>query len=147
MIAFVIGAYYSAELTRNKGYNFGNELQQIQGELKKSQDGFNSQVIIWNEGDISKEELLKYVNDHILKLKELNLKYDTLSIPESFVSSVELFKLSTEFQIQSDEQFIMWLETNEEEYKIRSDNLLQDSFEYEIAALEKYNVAKSGIEP
>ncbi len=147
LIALVVGSYYSADLTRNKGFTFGNELQQIQEELKNSQDDFNSQVIIWREGDITKDEMLNYGHNHIIKLEELVLRYDFLSIPESFVPSVELFKLSTETQIQSDKQFMMWLETNEEQYKIRADNLLQDSFEYEMAALEKFNEAKRGIEP
>ncbi len=147
VIASIISYYYSVDITRNKGFEFGNQLQQIQADLKKSQENFNSKVIIWQEGDISKEELLEYGNKHILDLEAILQRYDTLSIPESFETSVELFELSTESQKQSDMQFLKWLETNEEEYKIRSNSLLQESFEYELAALEKFNAAKQGREP
>ena len=81
------------------------------------------------------------------KMEKLILRYDLLTPPDSFATSVELFKLSTHSQIESDKSLIEWVKTGDENAKIRSDDLFQESFEYEMAALTKFNGAKAGIDP
>ena len=147
IIISVIGVFYSAEQTRNKGFSFGNYLQGIQEELKKLQTDFQIEIKILEEGDSTTSEFLEFSEKHILNMEELVLKYDTLKPPEAFTSSVELFRLSTQSQLESDKEMIQWIETEDEGAKIRSDSLLQEAFEYELAALEKYNAAKAGIDP
>jgi hypothetical protein len=77
-------------------------------------------------------------------MREILSKYDTLSPPEPFVKTVELFKISTQKQIESDEFLIEWIKTNDTSNKVRSDLLLQESFEDEMAALASFTKAKSG---
>ena len=69
-------------------------------------------------------------------------KYDKLLPPDSFVSSVKLFKMSTNSQLESDKHLIKWIEYGDEAEKIRSEELLQQSFEYEMAALSLFEEAK-----
>lgn len=147
LISIVIGFSYSAEQTRIKGFNFGNNLQVIQEELKKIETDFQSEIIVFQEGDTSMEEFLAYSDIHISKLEELILKYDNLEVPNSFIPSVDLFKLSSQSQLEADKEIIQWIKTKDLGAKIRSDSLLQDAFEYELAALSKFNAAKAGIEP
>ncbi|HSG74455.1 MAG TPA: hypothetical protein VLA01_04600 [Nitrosopumilaceae archaeon] len=147
MISLVIGFYYSADQTKIKGFNFGNNLQAIQEELKVIETDFQSEITIFQEGDSSTEEFLDFSNSHISKIEELILRYDDLEPPNAFVSSVELFKLSTESQLQADKEIIEWIKNDDENAKIRSDSLMQEAFEYELAALAKFNAAKAGIEP
>jgi hypothetical protein len=147
IIGIVIVNFYSADQTKILGYNFGNELKNIQDELKVLQTDFNSKYILLNEEIISKEEFLEYSEIHFKKMENLILKYEELSPPKSFVASVELFKLSTMSQLDSDKQITEWIKTGEDSAKTRSDLLIQESFEYELAALEKFNEAKAGINP
>ena len=147
VIIVVIGFFYSAEQTRNKGFSFGNNLQNIQEDLKKLQTNFQADMSILEEGEITSEEFLEFSKKHISKMEELVLRYDVLESPEAFVPSVELFKLSSQSQLDSDMEMIIWITTGDEGAKIRSDALIKDAFEYELAALEKYNAAKSGIDP
>ena len=70
-------------------------------------------------------------------------KYDTLQIPDTFSGAVKIFKLSTESQLESDEHLINWIEFGDESEKIRSNEILQQSFEYELAGLTSYNNAKN----
>ena len=107
ILIIVIGYYYSVDQAKVRGFTFGNELQQIQEELKKLQTGFDSEITMLKEGDISKEKFLQYSKQHITQMEELYSRYDKLTVPASFISSVELFKLSTEMQIQSDNEFIL----------------------------------------
>ncbi|MDO8640343.1 MAG: hypothetical protein Q7R33_02265 [Nitrosarchaeum sp.] len=136
---------YSVDQTRQKGLQFGNELQQIQEEVKQLQTEFNSKVIQWKEGDLSQQELSEYSKTHIEKLQNVILKYDNLIPPKQFAPSVELFKLSTQAQLDSDKEFIEWVKTSDNSHNIRSDSLLQESFEYEMMALGEFNAAKSGL--
>jgi len=147
ILVAIISYNYSADQTKIKGFNFGNELQQIQDEVKKLQNDFESKTIQWQEGDLTKEQLLGFSQKNVLELETLLPKYDELTSPESFIASVDLFKLSTETQIESNRQYIKWIETGDESFKIHSDSLFQESFEYEIAALGKYKAAQQGITP
>jgi len=147
VIGFVIAYYYSAEQTRIKGFTFGNNLQRIQEDLKKIQTDFQSEITVWEDGDISKDEFLEYSDAHISKMEELVSRYDILDPPEVFSSSVELFKLSTQSQLESDKEIIRWIQSGDMDAKIRSDSLMEESFGYEMAALAKFNAVKAGIDP
>jgi hypothetical protein len=147
VIGLVIGYYYSADQTRIKGFTFGNNLQRIQEDLKKIQIDFQSEITVWEDGDISKDEFLEYSDAHISKMEELVSRYDILDPPEVFSSSVELFKLSTQSQLESDKEIIRWIQSGDIDAKIRSDSLMEESFGYEMAALAKFNAVKAGIDP
>lgn len=145
IIGAIAGYNYSVDQTKQKGLRFGNELQQIQEEVKQLQTEFNSKIIQWKEGDLSQQELSEYSKTHVEKLQNVILKYDDLIPPKQFAPSVELFKLSTQTQLDSDKEFIEWIKTNDDSHKIRSDSLIQESFEYEMTALGEFNAAKVGL--
>lgn len=146
--ALIIGAVvwysYSAEQTRQKGFDFGNELSQIQEDVKRLQIDFNSKITQWDEGDLNTQELLEHANSHFEELADVIERYDRLTPPTQFSASVELFKLSTDSQMQSDRNYIEWIKSGQESDKIRSDSLLQESFDFEMLALGEFNKAKLG---
>ena len=143
LIGITIFYFYSAEQGKIRGYNFGNDLQIIQEELKNEQLSFYSNVRMWEENSITKNEILKLSEIHIKNMNGIISKYDTLQIPDTFSGAVKIFKLSTESQLESDEHLINWIEFGDEDEKIRSNEILQQSFEYELAGLASYNNAKS----
>ena len=145
IIGAIAGYNYSVDQTKQKGFRFGNELQQIQEDVKQAQTEFNSKVIQWKEGDLSQQGLSEYSKTHVEKLQNVISKYDDLIPPKQFAPSVELFKLSTQTQLDSDKEFIEWIKTNDTSHKIRSDSLIQESFEYEMTALGEFNAAKAGL--
>ena len=141
-----IAAYnYSVDQTKQKGLQFGVELEQIQQEVKDLQIKFYSEKTKWEEGDITKEELLEFYNVHLNEFNEIISKYDELNSPELFESSVELLKLSSETQLSSDSEYIKWIETGDESAKVRSDTQFQESVEYELQGLVEFYSAKTGI--
>lgn len=143
LIGITIFYFYSAEQGKIRGYNFGNDLQIIQEELKNEQSSFYSNVRMWEENSITKSEILKLSETHIKNMNGIISKYDTLQIPDTFSGAVKLFKLSTESQLESDVHLINWIEFGDESEKIRSNEILQQSFEYELAGLTSYNSAKN----
>ena len=58
LIIATIYYFYSAEQAQIRGYNFGNELQSIQDNLKSEQGDFYSKISMWKDGSISKEQFL-----------------------------------------------------------------------------------------
>jgi len=141
----IIGYNYSVDQTKQKGFQFGVELAQIQDDVAKLQTKFYSEKNKWSEGDITKEDLLKYYDKHIAEFKEIISRYDKLTPPKLFKSSVELFKLSSQTQLESDEEYIKWITTGDESAKIRSDAQIQEAYEYENLGLLEFQSAKSGI--
>lgn len=137
---------YSADQAKIRGFNFGNDLQAIQDEVKQIQTEFYSKKSSFDEKSITKEEFLEFANTHILKMDEVAAKYDELAPPDSFSSAVKLFKMSTEKQLESDRFLIEWIKTDDISNKVRSDLLLQESFESELAGLASFNEAKTGLD-
>ena len=133
---------YVMEQNRQQGFVFGNELQQIQQDVKNLQNDFYADITVWEEGQISKAELQDRLQLHIYQFKEIMPRYDSLEPPDSFVGAVELFRLSSQAQLESDEQYILWITANDEAAKMRSDLQLKESFDLEMAALGEYNIAK-----
>jgi len=147
IIIGIIGYNYSAEQTRQKGFQFGNELEQIQTDVKELQTQFYSKKTQWEEGAITKDELFQHYEKHVEKFEEIISLYDKLLPPESFQSAVDLLKLSSQTQLDSDVQYIEWMETGEDHYKVRSDSQYQEALEYEMSGLVEYYSAKTGIQP
>lgn len=142
IVGLAIFYTYTADQAKIRGFTFGNNLQMIQDDLKQLQTEFEAKVSMLKENSITKEEFLEYSENHFAKMEELILRYDKLSTPDAFVTSVDLFKLSTETQLESDRHLVQWIKTGDESEKVRSDALIQESFEYEMAALASYNNAK-----
>jgi len=115
--------------------------------LKSEQSDFYSKVSMWKEESISKDQILEYADIHILKMGNIIAKYSNLQMPDAFSGSVKLFKLSTETQLESDQYLISWIKNDDESEKIRADELLQASFEYEMAALSSFEKAKNNPNP
>ena len=145
IIGAIVAYNYSVDQTKQKGLQFGVELEQIQEEVKDLQNKFYSEKTKWEEGDITKEELFEFYDTHLNEFNEIISKYDDLNSPELFESSVELLKLSSETQLSSDSEYIKWIETGDESAKVRSDSQFQESVEYELQGLVEFYSAKTGI--
>ena len=145
IVGAVVAYNYSVDQTKQKGLQFGAQLEQIQEKVKNIQDKFYSEKTKWEEGDISKEELLSYYDEHMANFEEVITKYDDLNPPELFESSVELLKLSSQTQLESDAQFIEWIKTGDESAKVRSDAQIQESLNYEMYGLVEFYSAKTGV--
>ncbi len=145
IVAAVIAYNYSADQTRQKGLQFGIELEMIQEDVRQLQSAFYSEKVKWEEGDITREQLLEFYDVHVADFLALISEYDGLDPPELFSSSVELLKLSSETQLESDRQFIEWIRTGDESARIRSDARLQESLEYELHGLVEFYSAKTGV--
>ena len=147
IIIGIIVYNYSAEQTRQKGFVFGVELEKIQDDVKELQTQFYSKKTQWEEGSISKDELFQFYEKHVKEFEKIIARYDNLGAPESFQSAVDLLKLSSESQLEGDKQFIEWIRTGDDSYKVRSDTQIQQSLEYEMTGLVEYYSAKTGIDP
>ena len=138
---------YSNDQAKIKGQMFGNELKQIQDNVKKNTHLYDSNISLFKEGNLDREKFLEYAEKHKDEMSKIILLYDSLQIPNGFQTAVELFKLSSETQLESDIQMMEWVKTGNDAAHIRSDVLLQESFDYEMAALSEYKLAQGPINP
>jgi len=146
-ISIVVGFDYFSEQTRIKGFQFGNELQQIQEDLETLQMEFIANEQSFKEKNITKEEFSEFSSGHFEKMNELILRYDSLNPPSTFETSVELLKLSTETQLESEKLIVSWVETGNEDDIIRANEINQQALEFEFAGIASFNEAKSGSNP
>ncbi len=142
IIGVVIVLNYNLDQAKISGQRFGDNLAQIQSNLKDETTNYDSKVTQYQKGGITKDDILQISDKHLAALNGILSKYNTLKPPEPFVSSLELFKLSTQSQIESDKLLKEWIQTRDNSTKIRSDQLLGRAFEYETRALDSFNKAK-----
>jgi len=147
IVAMSIFFVYSSDQAKMRGEAFGKALEFIQEDLRKLTHSFDSKVSMFKQGNIGKDMFLEFAEKHEREMEKIILRYDNLQIPQTFVSSVELFKLSSETQLESDKHMMEWIMTGDETARIRSDSLLQQSFEYEMAALSKFKLAQGQTNP
>lgn len=144
VIGLVIAVNYYTDQAKISGQRFGNNLEQIQSDLKKLVFDYESKLTMWEEGDLTKQEILEISDKYHIELEKIVSRYNELTPPTSFVPSLELFKHSAESQLESDKMLKKWIETGDNATKIKSDELLQQAFEYEASALASFNRAKIG---
>lgn len=144
IVAIVILVNYYLDQTTLSGQRFGDQLAQIQSDLKNETQSFDQNLTQYKNNQISKDQMLKITDDHILAVKNILPRYEDLKAPELFKPSLQLFKLSTETQIQSDETLRDWITTGDNATRAKSDQQLQQSFQYEMNALQSYETAKTG---
>ena len=142
IVALSIFFVYSSDQAKERGKAFGKAIEFVQDDLRKLTHSFDSKVSMFKQGDINKDEFLKFGDSHIVEMTTIILRYDNLLIPQPFVPAVELFKLSAETQLKSDKYMIEWVSTGDDTAHIRSDQLLHQSFEYEQAALLEFNLVQ-----
>ncbi len=147
VVSSTIFFVYSNDQAKLRGQMFGNELKQIQDDLKKNTHSYDTKLSLFKEGSIDKEKFLEFAEKHKDEMNKIILRYDSLQIPNGFETAVELFKLSSETQLESDIQIMEWVKTGNDAAHIRSDALLQESFDYEMAALAEYKSAQGPINP
>ena len=143
-IAGVILVNYYLDQTKLSGQRFGDQLAQIQQDLKNETLSFDAHLTQYKVGQIPKDHMLKITDDHIKTIQSFLPKYDSLKAPEIFNPTVQLFRLSTETQIQSDNALREYIVTGNNATMEKSDQLLQQSFQYEMNALNSYEKAKTG---
>ena len=147
MVALSIFFVYSSDQAKERGKAFGKAIEFVQDDLRKQTHSFDSKISMFKQGDINKDEFLKFGDSHIVEMVTIILRYDNLLIPQPFVPAVELFKLSAETQLESDKYMIEWVSTGDDTAHIRSDQLLHQSFEYEQAALLEFNLVQRQTNP
>ena len=123
----------SAELT--------DDITKIHNELQEIQSKFNHKISSWTNGDITSQEFLDYSSTHKANMENLISKFNQLHIPQDFVIGVELLKSSVVTQLESDKNYIKFIETGDESYKEISNDLLQKAFLKESEGIAHYNLA------
>jgi hypothetical protein len=143
IIGLVIMLNYNLDHAKNAGQSFGDNLAQIQNDLKDETASYYSKVTQYQNGNMTKQDILQISDKHIAVLNDILSKYNTLKPPEPFAPSLELFKLSTQSQLDSDKLLKEQINTGDNSTKIRSVQLLRQAFEYETRALDSFNKAKA----
>jgi len=146
IISLVIVFNYNLDQAKISGQSFGDSLAQIQNDLKNETANYDTKIIQYQNGNITKQDILQISDAHLAVLNDVLLKYNKLKPPEPFASSLELFKLSTQAQLDSDKLLKEWIQTGDNSIKVRSDQILGQSFDYETRALDLFNKAKTNSE-
>jgi hypothetical protein len=146
IIVGVIILNYNLDQAKISGQSFGDSLAQIQNDLKNETANYDAKIALYQNGNITKQDMLQISDSHIAVLNETLLKYNKLKPPEPFAPSLELFRLSTQTQLDSDKLLKQWIQTGDNSTKVRSDQLLEQSFYYETRALDSFNKAKTSSE-
>jgi hypothetical protein len=138
---------YSSEQAKMRGQAFGKAIEFVQEDLRKTYHTFDSKVSMFNRGDISKIDFLKFAEKHKLEMEKIIVRYDNLQTPQPFIPAVKLFKLSAETQFEADKYIIEWIRTDDDTARIRSVSSYEQSLQYEQAGLFEFNLVQRQANP
>ena len=147
IIALSIFFVYSSDQAKERGKAFGKAIEFLQEDLRKTYHLFDSKVSMFKQGDISKDDFLKFAEKHEHEMEKIVLRYDNLQTPQPFIPAVELFKLSAETEFEANKYVIEWIRTGDVTAQIRSDSLYQQSLQYEQSALSKFKLVQGQTNP
>ena len=133
IIALSIFFVYSSEQAKIRGEAFSKAIEFVQEDLRKTYHSFDSRVSMFNQGNITKDDFLKFAEKHELEMEKIILRYDNLQTPQQFTPAVKLFKLSAETQFEADKYIIEWIRTGDDTARIRSISSYDQSLQYEQA--------------
>jgi len=143
IIVAVILINYNLDQANLSGQRFGNSLASIQSDLGNETASFDANLTMYEKGQITKDQMLNITDAHLSRMQDILTRYDSLNPPESFAPSLQLFRLSTQTQLESDNLLKQWIQTGDNSTRVKSDQLLQQSFQYELNALQNYNSEKA----
>ncbi len=143
VVAGIIIYNYNIEQTNARGKIFGDELKSIQDDLKTEQTDFGAKLSAVRADKYTTEQFLVHADSHFFMMQDLVDRYEYLEPPKPYETATDLFKLSTISQLDGDRQEVLFITTGDSSYKVRADDLYQESFEYELAALADYKKMQS----
>ena len=147
IIALSIFFVYSSEQAKIRGEAFSKAIEFVQEDLRKTYHSFDSKVSMFNQGNITKDDFLKFAEKHELEMEKIILRYDNLQTPQQFTPAVKLFKLSAETQFEADKYIIEWIRTGDDTARIRSISSYDQSLQYEQAGLFEFNLVQRQANP
>ena len=147
IIALSVFFVYSSEQAKIRGEAFGKAIEFVQEDLRKTYHSFDSKVSMFNQGNITKDDFLKFAEKHELEMEKIILRYDNLQTPQPFAPAVKLFKLSAETQFEADKYIIEWIRTGDDTARIRSISSYDQSLQYEQAGLFEFNLVQRQANP
>ena len=138
---------YSSDQAKIRGEAFSKAIEFVQEDLRKTYHSFDSKVSMFNQGNITKDDFLKFAEKHELEMEKIILRYDNLQTPQPFVPAVKLFKLSAETQFEADKYIIEWIRMGDDTAYIRSISSYDQSLQYEQAGLFEFNLVQRQVNP
>ena len=147
IIALSVFFVYSSEQAKIRGEAFGKAIEFVQEDLRKTYHSFDSKVSMFNQGNITKDDFLKFAEKHKLEMEKIIVRYSNLQPPQQFAPAVKLFKLSAETQFEADKYIIEWIRTGDDTARIRSVSSYEQSFQYEQAGLFEFNLLQRQANP
>ena len=147
IIALSMFFVYSSEQAKIRGEAFSKAIEFVQEDLRKTYHSFDSKVSMFNQGNITKDDFLKFAEKHELEMEKIILRYDNLQTPQQFTPAVKLFKLSAETQFEADRYIIEWIKTGDDTARIRSISSYDQSLQYEQAGLFEFNLVQRQANP
>ena len=138
---------YSNDQAKIRGEAFSKAIEFVQEDLRKTYHSFDSKVSMFNQGNITKDDFLKFAEKHELEMEKIILRYDNLQTPQPFAPAVKLFKLSAETQFEADKYIIEWIRTGDDTARIRSISSYDQSLQYEQAGLFEFNLVQRQANP
>ena len=113
IIGLVIAFNYYNDQANISGQRFGENLAQVQEDLKKNVSDYESKLALYQKGNMTKQQILEISDNHLAELEKILSRYESLKSRQPFVTSLELFKRSTQTQLESDKLLKQWIETGD----------------------------------
>jgi len=145
MIALMVGAIavavgVSAVLASQPSNQetYITELQEISDQSKAVTQSYDDAISEWQNGQVEDSEMTRITERNLGQLELLLSRLKALEPPGRFADGHELIIRSLEYEMQSNEHMLKYIETRDQAEYEKSSELFQLAFDYEAKAFEAF---------
>src|SRR5437660_12179221 len=102
IITLVLAFNNNLDQVKISGQRFGDNLAQIQNDLRDETTNYDAKIVQYQKGNITKNEILQISDRDIVLLNDILSKYNTLKLAYSFLPSLFLFIVSAKLQFYNE---------------------------------------------
>lgn len=119
--------------------DYVNEVEDIWQQASILTKDYDSWLTKWKNGELDDAEMIDITNKNVNDMQLLIDRLENIEPPERLKDAHQFSISSLQYEKESNEHIIKYIETKDEQYLEKSQELFQNAFEYESKAFTEFS--------
>ncbi len=139
IIATVLLVNLIMSMQQGNDQDYINEVEDVWQQASILTKDYDSWLTKWKNGELNDAEMIDITNKNVDDMQLLINRLESIEPPERLKNAHQFSILSLQYEKESNEQLIRYIETEDEQYLEKSQELFQNAFEYEGKAFTEFS--------
>ncbi len=139
IIATVLLVNLIMSMQKGDEQEYVNEVEDVWQQASLLTKDYDSWLTKWKNGELNDAEMIDITNKNVNDMQLLINRLENIEPPERLKDAHQFSILSLQYEKESNENVLKYIETKDEQYLEKSQQLFQDAFEYEGKAFTEFS--------